>query len=86
MFESCCQSINFGVPRDEFKGFYFEQKPHLVENVFPINGLGWELIDSALGIQDPSPDYLKLLKGGRVEPERYIEEFVDIGIRRRRIA
>jgi len=77
---------SFDVARSEFREIYFENKPCFVESAFPTDGLGWELIDSALDMQDPSPDYLKLLKGGRVEPERYIEEFVDIGIRRKRIA
>jgi len=57
-----------------------------MENTFATDGLGWELIDAALDMQDPSSDRLKLLKGGMVEPERHLEEFVDIGIRRKRIA
>jgi len=78
--------MNFGMSRYKFHEIYFEAKPFLFENAFATNGLGWELIDSALDMQDPSPDCLKLLKGGRVEPERYLEEFIDIGIRRKRIA
>jgi len=81
-----CQSINFGISRNVFRETYFETKPFLIENVFATDGLGWGLIDSALDMQDPSPDCLKLLKGGRIEPERYLEEFIDIGIRRKRIA
>jgi len=78
--------INFEISKNEFRETYFETNPCLIENAFATDGLGWELIDSALDMQDPSPDYLKLLKGGRLEPERYLEEFIDIGIRRKRIA
>jgi len=78
--------INFGISRNIFRETYFEKKPYLIENAFVTDRPGWELIDAALDMQDPSSDRLKLLKGGRVEPERYLEEFVDIGIRRKRIA
>jgi len=78
--------IRFGISRNEFNETCFEKKPYLVKNAFNTDGLGWELMDSALDMQDPSADGIKLLKGGRVEPARYLEEFIDIGIRRRRMA
>jgi len=78
--------INLEISKNEFRETYFEIRPFLVENAFATDGLGWELIDSALDMQDPSPDYLKLLKGGQLDPGRYLEEFIDIGVRRKRIA
>jgi len=78
--------INFGISRNRFRKTCFEKKPCLIENAFVTDRLGWELIDAALDMQDPSSERLKLLKGGRVKLERYLEEFVDIGIRRKRIA
>lgn len=77
--------LNFSLTRHEFMQQSFEQKPLLIEGCFDASAFGWQLIDEALSLQDPRRELLKVLKGGRVETEEYIEEFTDIGIPRRRI-
>lgn len=71
--------------RDEFRSRYFEQQPFVRESAINVQGYSWDLIDRALDLQDTSRGMLKLLRGGRLEPEVYLEDFIDIGLRRQRI-
>lgn len=77
--------IIFPFAATEFREDYFERKPAL----FPAAVLGirdaWPVFDDALSHVDPTPDYIKLLDGSRVGQGAFVEEYVDIGVRRRRI-
>lgn len=77
--------IDFGVSRSVFRNTYFEKHPYLKIGAFETHPFGWSLVDEILDRQEPSADRIKVLKGGRIDPECYTEEFLDIGIRRRRI-
>lgn len=77
--------IDFGISRSGFQDEYYERKPYLRRNCFDPSPFGWSTIDSALDMQDPTRELLKVLHNGRVEPSEYVEEYVDVGIRRRRI-
>lgn len=78
-------TLDFGVNRDTFQDRYFEKRPFFKKACFDSSRYDWEVIDRALALQDPGREMLKVLKSGRVAPEDYIEEFIDIGVRRRRI-
>lgn len=77
--------IEFGLNSIEFHRDFFEKHPFLRKASFDPTNHGWHLIDTALSHQDPGREMLKVVKGDRIEPEHYVEEFMDIGIRRRRI-
>lgn len=77
--------LDFGIDRNLFQGEYFERAPFHRKACFDSSTYDWDVIDKALVMQDPSREMMKVLKGGRVEPEDYVEDFIDIGIRRRRI-
>ncbi|AOH85613.1 hypothetical protein AWL63_18400 [Sphingomonas panacis] len=77
--------INFSMSRDEFRTLHFEQKPRFLRKCFDPAPYGWSLIDRALDLQDPTRELLKVLYNGRTEPSAYVEEFIDVGLRRRRI-
>lgn len=77
--------IDFGVERQAFRFRYFEQQPMFRAGAFDVSGYGWDLIDHALDRQDCSRERFKVLRNGRVAPETYVEEYVDVGLRQRRI-
>lgn len=77
--------INFGITRSDFRTHYFETKPMLVRNCFDSSPFSWSTIDQALDLQDPTWELLKVLHKGRIDPSQYVEEYVDVGLRRRRI-
>jgi ribosomal protein L16 Arg81 hydroxylase len=77
--------IDLGLNRSEFRGTFFEKQPLLRRSCFDSSPFSWRTIDEALDLQDPTPELLKILRGGRVDPASYVEEYVDIGLRRRRI-
>jgi ribosomal protein L16 Arg81 hydroxylase len=77
--------IAFGLNRDGFLDQFFERRPCLLRACFDSSRFGWRLIDLALDHQDPSRERFKVLLNGRVDPAVYLEEFMDIGVRRRRI-
>lgn len=77
--------INFGLSRADFVSNYLEKKPFHGPACFESAEYNWSVIDRALAFQDPSHEMLKVIKRRRVNPVEYTEEFVDIGLRRRRI-
>jgi ribosomal protein L16 Arg81 hydroxylase len=77
--------IDLGMTRAEFRETYFEQAPLLRRACLDPSAFGWRTIDQALDLQDPTRELIKVLRGGRLAPETYVEEYMDIGIRRRRI-
>lgn len=77
--------LDFGVSREAFRDRHFEQRPLHRPGAFEAAGLGWGVIDEALDLQDVSRERFKVLHGGRLAPEDYVEEFIDIGVRRQRV-
>lgn len=77
--------LEFGMGQGQFHEQYFEKMPFLKRQAFNSSGFGWQTIDTALAHQDLGLEMLKVIKNGRVERSEYVEEFVDIGVRRRRI-
>lgn len=78
--------LNFGISPEEFEREYFEEKPFLRRRAFPSTAYGsWEIIDRALALTDPSREILKVIKGARIDPSKYTESYIDIGIQRTRI-
>ncbi|WP_051329800.1 JmjC domain-containing protein [Niveispirillum irakense] len=77
--------FNFDTSRAEFRSLYFEKKPWLKRKCFDPSPFGWSTIDQALDFQDPTRELLKVLHKGRVEPSHYVEEYMDVGLRRRRV-
>lgn len=77
--------IDFGIERNLFLTQYFEQRPLFRPSAFDPTPYDWSLVDRALDLQDTSREMLKVVSRQRVEPEFYVEEFVDIGLKRRRI-
>lgn len=77
--------LNFEISKDFFRNEFFEKKPFVSRNCFDSSDFGWMTIDEALDLQDPTWDLLKVLHNGRVEPAAYVEEYIDIGIKVRRI-
>lgn len=77
--------IDFGMDREAFRSDFFERGPLLRRGCFDASRFGWSLIDRALDIQDPSRESLKVMHGGRLDPSNYVEEYSDVGLRRRRI-
>lgn len=78
-------SIDFGIGHEQFHELYFEKRPFLKKQALNCSKFGWHTIDAALTHQDLGLELVKVLKAGRVERSEYIEEFIDIGVRRRRI-
>jgi hypothetical protein len=78
-------TLDFGLDRHVFQAKHFERIPFHRQACFNSSPYGWHVIDRALAMHDPSRERMKVINNGRVEPEDYLEEFVDIGIRRRRI-
>lgn len=77
--------MDFGITRNKFHETVFEKSPYLKERAFNPDPYDWHIIDRALDLQDPTRDLIKIIKNGRIDPKLYVEEFIDIGIRRRRI-
>ncbi|MDM0029171.1 JmjC domain-containing protein [Variovorax saccharolyticus] len=77
--------LDFGIDRQSFQTDYFERTPFHRKACFDSEPYSWEVIDKALLMHDPSRERMKVLNNGRVDPEDYVEDFIDIGIRRRRI-
>ncbi|AVR95114.1 JmjC domain-containing protein [Pseudoduganella armeniaca] len=78
--------IDFRCHYDEFKRSYFEKQPLLLEGAFTPPSQPVRIIEDALDVVDPEETYLKVLKNAeRIDQRQLIEEYVDIGIRRRRI-
>ena len=77
--------FNFPVDQDTFRAEIFEREPKLMRGVFEAGAFDWSLLDDALRVADPSSDFVKLLKGSRIDQGVFTEEFTDIGVRRRRI-
>ncbi|AXA92726.1 JmjC domain-containing protein [Massilia sp. YMA4] len=78
--------IDFRYSYDEFQSGFFEKKPLLLEGAFTPPGDPVRIIDNALDVVDPEETYLKVLKNAeRIDQRQLIEEYTDIGIRRRRI-
>ncbi|MGH8076119.1 MAG: JmjC domain-containing protein [Lysobacter sp.] len=77
--------IDFGASRETFRSTFFEQRPMYRPQAFDPSGYDWTLIDKALDLQDCSRERFKVLRQGRIAPETYVEEYVDVGLRRRRI-
>ena len=77
--------FDFGIAREEFKNSVFEKKPYLRRSCFQPAQNYWETIDAALSLQDPTYEMLKVILGRRISPDQYMEKYIDIGIRRRRI-
>lgn len=77
--------FDFPLSRNNFRKELFEQRPWLVRRCFDPSPFSWSTIDAALDLQDPTRELLKVLHNGRVDPSHYVEEYVDIGIRTRRI-
>lgn len=78
--------IDFRYPYEEFKSGYFEKKPLLLEGAFTPPEQPIRIIDDALDVVDPDETYLKVLKNAeRIDQRLLIEEYTDIGIRRRRL-
>lgn len=78
-------SLSFEMSRDEFRAEIFEQRPKIWRSGYQGSPLDWGVVDRALDLQDPSRELLKVLRKGRVEPDVYVEQFMDIGLKRRRI-
>lgn len=77
--------IDLGLTRAEFRNTYFERMPLLRRSCFDPSPFSWRTIDQALDLQDPTRELIKVLRNGRIEPSNYVEEYLDIGLRRRRI-
>lgn len=77
--------IDFNMTRQHFRSELFEARPYLWRSCFDDSKYGWSLINEALDLQDPTRELIKVLCDGRIEPELYVEEYIDVGIRRRRI-
>lgn len=77
--------LNIGLTRSAFREDYFERRPMLRRDCFDPSPFGWSTIDRALDLQDPTRELLKVLHNGRVDPSHYVEDYVDIGLRRRRV-
>jgi ribosomal protein L16 Arg81 hydroxylase len=77
--------LDFGITPEEFSQTIFEKKTLHKKAAFDAETFGWSLIDNALDVHGYDRDALKVIKGGRVDPESYVEHFTDIGIRRSRI-
>jgi len=77
--------IRFPMLSETFRKDYFEIVPFLAKNCFSVDPHAWAILDDALFHVDPSVDYIKLLKNGRIDQAEFTEEFMDIGVRRRRI-
>lgn len=78
--------IDFRNDFESFKNGFFEKKPFFLQNAFLPPSRPLEIIEDALNVVDPAETYLKVLRNAeRVEQSLLTEEYVDIGIRRRRI-
>ncbi|MCX7291910.1 cupin domain-containing protein [Janthinobacterium sp.] len=78
--------IDFRHTFESFRNDFFEKKPLYLQNCFIPPEQPIKIIEDALNIVDPAEAYLKVLKNAkRIEQSLLTEEYVDIGIRRRRI-
>lgn len=78
--------IDFSYSFDLFKEKFLEKKPLLLQQSFVPPESPLDIVESALSIVDPSEAYLKVVKNAkRVDQSLIMEEYIDIGIRRRRI-
>lgn len=78
--------IDFRHTFESFRNDFFEKRPLYLQNCFIPPEQPIKIIENALNIVDPAEAYLKVLKNAkRIEQSLLTEEYVDIGIRRRRI-
>ena len=78
--------IDFRCGYEDFKSDFFEKKPLLIKGAFIPPDFPLAIIEDALAVVDPSEAYLKVLKNAvRVDQSLLTEEYIDLGIRRRRI-
>jgi ribosomal protein L16 Arg81 hydroxylase len=77
--------LNFGMTREKFIDDYFEINPLFIDSCFDASQFDWNIFDRALNFQDPREEMFKVLRGGRVKVNDYVENYVDIGLSRKRI-
>jgi ribosomal protein L16 Arg81 hydroxylase len=78
--------IDFRCDYEQFKTEFFEKKPILIEDAFTPPVFPLKIVEDALAVVDPSETYLKVLKNAeRIDHSLLTEEYLDIGVRRRRI-
>lgn len=78
-------NIAFPLSGEDFRESHFEREPVLFPGALVSSTNFWSALDEALGNVDPSTDFVKLMHNGRVAQDEFVEEFMDIGVRRRRI-
>jgi ribosomal protein L16 Arg81 hydroxylase len=76
--------IEFGVPAAQFREQIFERRLHLQRSALQDNSIEWRDIDELLERLEPRAPDVKLFREGVVPEDSYVEDTVEVGVRRRR--